>query len=496
MTTITSSTVGFYGKLPIVGDFVSRRLPESFISTWDNWLQSSILASQEHLGERWLESFLTSPIWRFLLSPGLCGEQAVAGILMPSVDKVGRYFPLTVAVLFEQTDPISTLIHSATPWFEQLEDVALTGLEGQLDLNAFDQLVTIIPPIESQYPSTHKADPNLETNFDVLSIDTSQAYSLWTCPGVDKVESSLIAYQGLPPVGQFFELLQTRSDIGVNKDLNHGELSTTDSAVVVEFGKPEYMSLSSLFSDHIDKEESANLNNTSSWNAWALTNTGLRRKHNEDSILSKPESRLWVVADGMGGHKAGDVASQLIVNTLNELRPVPNLNDYLKAVEKCLKQINTQLLDLGKRDYGQQIVGSTVVAFLVDTNRCAFIWAGDSRLYRFRNNQLQQLTQDHCLDNEGSSEWAVKSSNVITRAVGAGNTLLLDKKIQSVYVSDVFLLCSDGLDKELSHNEIEALMQKNHPKDLAKILMDACLFRGGRDNISIIIITPEVNLMN
>ena len=96
MDSITS--VGFYGKLPMVGDFVSRRLPNDFISSWDSWLQSAIAASREELGDDWLKNYLTSPIWRFLLSPGLCGNQAVAGIMMPSVDRVGRYYPLTVAV--------------------------------------------------------------------------------------------------------------------------------------------------------------------------------------------------------------------------------------------------------------------------------------------------------------------------------------------------------------------------------------------------------------
>ncbi len=89
-----NTIVGFYGKLPVVGDFVSRRLPNEFIKPWDGWLQSAIAASREELGDEWLNSYLTSPIWRFLLSPGVCGNKAVAGIMMPSVDRVGRYYPL------------------------------------------------------------------------------------------------------------------------------------------------------------------------------------------------------------------------------------------------------------------------------------------------------------------------------------------------------------------------------------------------------------------
>jgi len=476
MQITTPATVGFYGKLPIVGDFVSRRLPEAFITRWDTWLQSSIASSQNQLGDTWLDTYLTSHIWRFVLSPGVCGEQAVAGILMPSVDKVGRYFPLTVACFFDGSHSLSNLFSLASSWFEQLEEVALTGLEGQVDLIEFDELVATLPVISIEniiFPETH--------NDSVTAVIYQ---SLWSNGNSDNVDASLMMFQGLPPVEQFSEFLKHHDTLEDSESgfSVHEPNIYQDTAV-----EPDLMSLSDLFSSPV---------NNTVWQSWALTNTGLRRKHNEDSILNKPEVGLWVVADGMGGHEAGDVASQLIVNTLNKLKPRSEIKDYLTAVESSLQHVNTQLRELGKRDFDDHIVGSTVVALLTNYEHCAFIWAGDSRLYRFRNNQLTQLTQDHCLGNEASSESTVKSVNVITRAMGADDILQLDSEIQAVNRGDVYLLCSDGLDKELSHNEIEALMQKNHPKELAKILMDECLFRGGRDNISIIVITPDSNLLS
>ena len=87
---------GLYGKIPSLGDFVSRRLPRSFISPWETWLQEVITNSREQLGELWLDHYLTCPLWRFVLSPGICGEQAWGGVLMPSVDRVGRYYPFTL----------------------------------------------------------------------------------------------------------------------------------------------------------------------------------------------------------------------------------------------------------------------------------------------------------------------------------------------------------------------------------------------------------------
>ncbi|HEX7639444.1 MAG TPA: type VI secretion system-associated protein TagF, partial [Burkholderiaceae bacterium] len=88
---------GFYGKLPGEGDFVSRRLPWEFTSAWDDWMQQGLVASRHALGGRWLELYLSAPVWRFQIAAGVCGPLAWRGLFFPSVDRVGRYFPLTLA---------------------------------------------------------------------------------------------------------------------------------------------------------------------------------------------------------------------------------------------------------------------------------------------------------------------------------------------------------------------------------------------------------------
>ena len=225
------TSVGFYGKLPIVGDFISRRLPDEFLNSWDPWLQRSIACSQEELGEGWLNSYLTSPIWRFLLSPGVCGHHAVAGILMPSVDKVGRYFPLTVAVLIEPLPQLPLLFSTGNLWFEKLEDAALLGLEGNLDVDAFDRLIQTISPFSlSPYITTATQDPdpksyhffmdNIERMGDAfIELNTSllttfmPGYSLWSNAGAEDVEPALIVCQGLPAIGSFSRFLKSESQL-------------------------------------------------------------------------------------------------------------------------------------------------------------------------------------------------------------------------------------------------------------------------------------------
>jgi type VI secretion system protein ImpM len=140
--------VGFYGKLPARGDFVSRRLPGPFVEAWDAWLQSGIAESRTALGERWLNAWLEGPIWRFVLAPGAAGPLAVIGLMMPSVDRAGRYFPLTLATCL--TDEPSLLACAANEaWFRGLESVALGALAPDASMEGFEAQVATIGPLSA-----------------------------------------------------------------------------------------------------------------------------------------------------------------------------------------------------------------------------------------------------------------------------------------------------------------------------------------------------------
>ena len=326
-------------------------------------------------------------------------------------------------------------------------------------------------------------DAFIELNTSLLTT-FMPGYSLWSNAGAEDVEPALIVCQGLPAIGSFSRFLKSESQL---VHVENTENNLTDNNSLGLFQSPEEsidLSLSNILTNESDSKTE------SGWRSWAVTDTGKRRKHNEDSFLNKPEAGLWVVADGMGGHKAGDVASQLIVNSLNDLTPSSSLEGYIKVVDNCLQNVNMRLRQTAEQDYEGNIVGSTVIAMVCDSHRCGFMWAGDSRLYRFRDNQLQQLSRDHCEDSmDGKTGWSVKSSNVITRAIGADDKLDLEFEIAEVYKGDVFLLSSDGLDKELSFNEIETLIKETKLEDLANRLINETLNRGARDNVTIIVAT-------
>ncbi len=157
--TETSTEVGFYGKLPFKGDFLQRRAPQEFVDGWDAWLQECMHASRRKLGDAWLDAYLTGPVWRFALDAGVCGSAAYAGIVVPSVDRVGRYFPLTVVARL--ADGCSLLdVACADGWFDAAERLVLSALEAEdLDIDAFEEQVAALR--EPLAPVTLARSPSL-----------------------------------------------------------------------------------------------------------------------------------------------------------------------------------------------------------------------------------------------------------------------------------------------------------------------------------------------
>jgi protein phosphatase len=230
-----------------------------------------------------------------------------------------------------------------------------------------------------------------------------------------------------------------------------------------------------------------------SWSSSSRTDVGMVREVNEDSCLERPDIGLWVVADGMGGHTAGDVASGMIIDTLNAIEPPAKLVDFIDEVETRLLEVNRNLREIAARKEAQTI-GSTVAVMIAFNRHAVSIWAGDSRVYRCRAGQIIQVTQDHALDEEFvekgilTREQAAShpQGNLVTRAVGATDVLKLDMEIVELQPGDVFVLCSDGLDKELDSDEILEVVERENDRSLSDVLVDLALSRGSRDNVTVI----------
>jgi type VI secretion system protein ImpM len=198
----SATVVGFYGKLPCRGDFLRRRVPQEFVDVWDAWVRESLSESRRQLRDRWLEAYLTSPVWRFVLTEGLCGRDAYAGLILPSVDRVGRYFPLTIVARWEvDVFPLETACNQER-WFESAEALALHALEApSLDFDDFDRGVARLAA---------QLDASVEPSACLPSLDERrlQPLSLWWTDGLNEIApAGMLCVTGLPEPSGFAAML-------------------------------------------------------------------------------------------------------------------------------------------------------------------------------------------------------------------------------------------------------------------------------------------------
>jgi type VI secretion system protein ImpM len=486
--------IGIYGKLPSHGDFLRRRVSDEFVSRWDPWLQQSIAASRRMLGERWLDTYLTSPVWRFACSAGVLGDAGVAGILIPSVDRVGRYFPLSI--VWEIPEHISLCWAAVqTRWFEETEAHVVQMLEREdIDFEAFDaglmSLGELLAPVLDPMPVSLPAGAVLPVmsparaawrlplghprNLSHLFAEmlhqhlqgALQPLSLWWTEGSELVEPSCLMTAGLPHVEAFAAFLD-------GAWAESGWHSVPGTA---------------LGADYLEEPLSQASEPQLQVHSAAFSDCGRVRSSNQDAFIERLDIGLWAVADGMGGHQGGDLASRAVCDALADLTPADTLPNMVTAVRERLQQVNTHLRGIHPGASGEAQCGTTVVAMLARRTRVAILWAGDSRAYRLRGVRLEQLTRDHGDGEDQMTSGGGQASFVITRAVGCSEVLELDLHRDSVQQGDRFLLCSDGLTHELSDGRIEELMRGGSSSECVSALVQAALAAGGSDNVTALVV--------
>ena len=476
--------VGLFGKLPSRGDFVRRRVADAFVDAWDAWLRECLAASRDALGDRWLDIYLTSPAWRFALSAGTCGPVSVIGLMVPSVDRAGRYFPLTlVANLPPDVDLIAAALGS-TPFFERAERLMIDTLAiDTVDFDRFDEQVValantldpiMLPPrlildrtAASMLHGTSQSSqiqigsiPNLGLVFQQLLAQRLatlyRPWTLWWSDGSAVVEPSCLVAQGLPAADMFVALLDGTFD----------QHRWRPVPAIVDLGATVEM--------HVE-------DTAVSLRSAAASDVGLTRKVNQDAFIERTEVGLWAVADGLGGHRDGEIASHMVCDSLAELVPDPTFEGAIESARRQLQGVNDYLLRASPHAALADRSASTVALLLIRGSNCAVLWAGDSRVYRCRAGKLERMTQDH------SAGDGAETTSAITRAVGVEDRLVLDLRREKVAPGDRFLLCSDGLTRTVPEPEIEALMNSKDIDEAVRGLIGATLTAGAPDNVTVLI---------
>jgi type VI secretion system protein ImpM len=471
-------SVGFFGKMPQLGDFVVRRIHPAFRTCWDEWLQDGIVASQSTLGAGWLDVYLTSPVWRFAISRGVCGEAVYAGVMVPSVDRVGRYFPLSIIATLPPDTACVPLLTGARDWFDAAERVLLDVLESQIaDADELDRLVAdtsgplgalgaLVRPavrlervgnLAVQLPKLDGLSQQLLALMDPFLGAQFSHPTYWLTEGSVRVSPTLLVVQGLPIPATYASMLG-------------GAFDSASWQVVLP--PPEAHDARSpavaLFSS-------------------TRTDRGHAREQNEDYAVSRPDVGLWVLADGMGGYRDGALASATICEALEAASWSGTLTDRVRIATRVLHELNATLRR-NSEQAGQDIrSAATVVVLLAQGDRLACLWSGDSRLYRVRAGALQQLTRDHSVGDRSAGSGS-GGEYFVTAGVGVAEQLQVDSIYSDLRVGDRLLLCSDGVHEAVADAVLIDALAEAAPAASTHELMRAVLAGPARDNATATVI--------
>ncbi len=426
----------------------------------------------------------------------MCGAAAVAGILVPSVDRVGRYFPLT---LVWATPPTLSTLEIALGYrtgFEHAERLVLDTLAAeQFEFSDFDRNVmdlacdlekpsgentlrltqssaatlAAVPLRRPRYvplrDAAALAAPSLQLYGQLL--DASGGTAFWWTDGSAAVAPSWLMTHGLPDSVQYSAMLDGAwSEAGFDMGDEEADADARDpTATVVRapIGAP----LAVASSAHSDR--------------------GIVRTSNQDAFIDRPDLRLWAVADGMGGLSEGDVASRMVCDSLGNTPIAANLDEQIELVVGQLTQVNDYLRRSATREVNPLQSGSTVVVLLIRDTQFAVVWAGDSRVYRLRDGALSQVTTDHSwaeMESGGENE----NPQAITRAVGGEDAFSPETVRGEAKPGDRFLLCSDGIYRSVDDAVLAQLLQARDPAACSKDLVVQAIKRGSTDNVTALVV--------
>jgi PPM family protein phosphatase len=231
----------------------------------------------------------------------------------------------------------------------------------------------------------------------------------------------------------------------------------------------------------------------------ARSDQGMVRSSNEDSFIANSESKIFLVADGMGGHAAGEIASQITASTVNELLSKESLESNVENVlYLAVQEANTRVYETQKLKSEYRGMGSTLTVLIVRDDRYFLAQVGDSRAYLFRKNTLSQLSRDHSLvwplyekgllTKEALSRHPRK--NLITRSIGTHTEIEVDLQSGAIFEGDVFLLCTDGLTDVLMDKDIQQILSAGgkNPQEICERFIQAANSGGGPDNVTAVMV--------
>jgi type VI secretion system protein ImpM len=457
------SSVGFFGKLPCNGDFLERRVPQAFLEVWDPWLQLCVHTSRQVLQESWLPSYLTSPLWRFVLSEAVCGSGAYAGVLAPSVDRVGRYFPLTVVTQIDVAACPLQFATQHTSWFDGLESLIITALEdSNLSLEWFDTQVEgfarqldddpdggdrlLVGMFEgSRFPAQGvawraplRAAGQLHRAINAFAFSQLSAQlrplGVWYTEGSQGAAPSWLSLRGLPTPEQFGAMLDG------------------------QWARDGWSSLGELRGEPESIAQPPAANGTPDTASAPASVLGPPRvtlpdvqlsaiETNKAAFIVRPEIGLWAVA--ATGADENPEAVRMIADAMQQLVPAPSLTLLVEAVRQLMSDVQRRLRHLATRDVQRVESHASMAAMLAAGAECALLTAGRVQKLRIRERMVETFADPddagHGASAAPGSLMDLLSSDPRSAAgIGTGYFTDLQVHYDRLQREDLWLLCAQA----------------------------------------------------
>lgn len=481
-----NASVGFFGKLPSNGDFLQRRVPQAFLDVWDPWLQECVHASRESLQEAWLAAYLTSPVWRFVLPEAICGSGAYAGILAPSVDRVGRYFPMTIVTQVDvDANPLDFAMQRRS-WFDALESLLVTALgESEVDLEWFDAQVIEYtrfldgeldpsgPSLQDLLQRSHFPQQGADWRTPLASASSLQAAinafayrelsaqlrpaSMWWTEGSGASAPAWLSLRGLPAPDRFAALLNGQWSQHGWQDL--GELPGVRE--ISAQAEPDETSAGMI--DSIPLAEPR------------VTVPELQLsaiESNRAAFVIRPAMGLWALV--ATDRDRDPTAVRMVADALQQLSPSPSLSALVEAVRLTLTEVHRDLSRLAARDVQRVDASANVVALLATGAECAFLSAGKVQKLRVRARTLESVDDaEEREDAPGPAPGSLMdllTDSVSSRALGTTGFQGFRTHYERLQREDHWILCALPLLGDLAVSRLAAAAASAMPITAATIV--------------------------
>lgn len=450
-TASEADRIGFFGKVPTHGDFVSINLDGRLKNELDLWMQEGLQAVQQERGRAWRDHFRSAPAWRFVVRRGAWSPATVAGVLLPSADRVGRDFPLVIAAQLPGTHADPMLLCYDDTWFTAAEALAETTRTSDFDLNH------LTAGLKRMRVPRHRTVEDARER----PAGRQQASVWWT---IDPESGQALGFgtAAAPTSDDFLRLLKPAADSG-------GEVP---SHQVQEREPPARAPRPSSTPSPVREPLRIGIEKS------FATHPGTRSILNADSLLISEGANLFAVADGVAADAAAAQAAKLTINTLTGVSIQQTREALVHEIKGKLGRAHSLLQSVsqtGTREPQQ----ASVVVLAIARDEMIVVWAGDARCYLVRGGMMRCLTQDHV---------EVGLRRKLARCVGGQRQFVPEVLVDTLQDGDRLLLCSAPLPRSLNERSIAETLLETRVEQAASALVQDALISDARDNLSAVVV--------